>query len=144
MERHELIKAMSKPMFRSYIQARELATLEARKASGKLYTEYENAQIQWYKENKERTEKIQDNYRAHMELIQAQIKALYETQELYRERKDKAMDEINTECWEALAPIREAQAENNAKINQEINRIEAEVGAKYEAKIAKLREKQSA
>jgi len=134
VQKHELYQAMSKPMARSFRQAEDEAMLEVRRENGKLYDEYEKAQAKWYEEKKEQTEKIKDNYKAHMELIQAQIKALYETQELVRERKDKAMDAINAECWEALAPIREAQQER-----AEANKAKGQ--AIMEALIAKYAER---
>ncbi len=141
MQKHELHQAMSKPMARSFRQAEDEAMLEVRRENGKLYDEYRKAQAKWYEENKERTEKIQENYKAHMELIQAQIKALYETQELVRERKDKAMDAMNAECWEALAPIREAQQERTEANKAKGQAIMEALVAKYAERV---RAKQSA
>lgn len=134
MQKHELHKIMSKPMARSFRQAEDEAMLEVRRENGEMYDEMQKAVSEWNKNNKERTEKIQENYKAHMELIQAQIKALYETQELVRERKDKAMDEIYHEQWEALAPIREAQQER-----AEANKAKGQ--AIMEALIAKYAER---
>ena len=134
MQKHELHQAMSKPMARGFRQAEDKAMQEVRRENGKLYEEMQQAQVKWYEENKERTEKIQDNYKAHMELIQAQIRALYETQELVRERKNKAMDAMNAECWETLAPIREAQQDRT-----EANKAKGQ--AIMEALIAKYAER---
>lgn len=135
MQTHELFKIMSKPMARSFSKAENEAMLEVRRENGKLYDETMKALSEWNINNKERTEKIQDNYRAHMELIQAQIKALYDTQELVRERKHKAMQVIQDEQWEALAPLREAQKEREEANKAKGQAIMEALVAKYAKKV---------
>lgn len=140
MERHELFKLMSKPMWRSFQAAEEEALRGVRQENGKLYDEMMEATKEWNDENASKWETVSSRYQIQMELIRKQRQALYDLEEETREELKKAQDKINDERWEALAPIREAQKERAEIISKKWKEIVAEVCAKYEARLQAKKE----
>lgn len=135
MERHELVKLMSKPMWRSFQAAEDEALREVRQENGKLYAETEKAQMQWRKDHASEYEKISLEYDAQMALIKRQMQALYDAQQEIADQKKKAEDDLWKQCWENMQPLRDAQKERAEAISKKWKELAAEVLAKYEAKV---------
>ena len=140
MERHELIKLMSKPMWRSFQAAEDTALREVRQESSKLWAETQEAQIQWRKDHASEYEKIRIENDIQMALIQRQLQALYDAKQEVADQRKKAEDDLWKQCWESLQPLRDAQKEREEAISKKWKEIAAGVLAKYEAKVLAKKE----
>ena len=140
MERHELVKLMSKPMWRSFQAAEDEALREVRQENGKLYAETEKAQIQWRKDHASEYEKVHLEHDAQMALIKRQMQALYDAQQEITDQRKKAEDELWRQCWESMQPLRDAQKERADAISKKWKELAAGVLAKYEAKVLAKKE----
>jgi hypothetical protein len=68
------------------------------------------------------------------------MQALYDAQQEITDQRKKAEDELWSQCWESMQPIRDAQKERAEANSKKWKEIAAEVIAKYEARLQAKKE----
>lgn len=134
----ELVALMSPQMERSYFKAKEEALREVYAVNWKHNNEYEKARWAWDSENSDKWETVRKDWEARKDSIREQIAILQQQEREAFEEFKKAEDEVYAEQYRALKHIIEAQKPESEANSIRRQEIEAELLAKYEAK---LREK---
>jgi len=137
MERHELCKAMSPQMYKSFCKAENEALEEVRKENQRFWKERETIEHQWDKEHGAEWTRIRDTYHLKSRLIDEQIKALREAQTQAFEEMRKQEDEMYSKRYKEVEPLLESSKEEREANSKRWREIEAQVVAKYEARLQK-------
>ena len=137
MERHELCKAMSPQMYKSFIKAEEEALLEVRKISSQFWKERETIEREWDKQNMAEWSQIRDTYHLKNKIIDEQIKALREAQRKAFEDMQRQEEEVYAKRSRQIEPLLESSKEAREANSKKWREIEAEVVAKYASRIQK-------
>ena len=137
MERHELCKAMSPQMYKSFVKAEEEALLEVRKISSQFWKERETIERDWDKQNMAEWSQIRDTYHLKNKIIDDQISALREAQRKAFEDMQRQEEEVYAKRSRQIEPLLESSKEAREANTKKWREIEAEVVAKYSARIEK-------
>jgi hypothetical protein len=137
MERHELCKAMSPQMYKSFAKAEQEALQEVRAESNRYWKERETIEREWDKQNIAEWTLIRDTYHLKNRLIDEQIKVLREAQSQAFEDMRKQEDEMYTKRYNAVEPLLESSKEAREANSKKWREIEAQVVDKYSARLQK-------
>jgi hypothetical protein len=124
-------------MYKSFVKAEQEALQEVRAESNLYWKEREAIEHEWDKENMAEWTRIRDTYHLKNRLIDEQIKVLREAQSQAFEDMKKQEDEMYTKRYNAVEPLLESSKEAREANSKRWREIEAQVVAKYEARLQK-------